>query len=298
MEALADVLGIRLREAVGMIELLLHLADTYAPRGDIGRFSDRQIAKRMDWDEEPERLVQALVEVGWLDPHPVHRFVLHDWPEHAPAYTVKKIRGRAGGVELGWAVDDVADPQPTEPEEDFSQGDFVQKILEKSGLPRQGKADQGKASHGMAGESEGGSATRATPSPAKPSRAKKSRSSPPAELTPDDRNRLTAWAEEAEPWAVPRLREFETACLEHHRSKGKATSTDWNLNIHGWIRNHKEFHGTGGNGSHEPKPGTLEAGVAAILKRAEGADADRLEPHGMLPAAARGGAGNGPRGVP
>jgi len=148
------------------------------------------------------------------------------------------------------------------------------------------------------GGSGGRGSTRAAPSPAKPRQAKKSRAGPPPALSPEDRDRLATWAERSEPWAVPRLMDFEVACLEHHKSKGN-TSTDWNLNIQAWVRNHREWNGTGGsNGSATPKPGTLEAGVAAILERAERADADRVEAHGALPAEAGSGTRNGPRGVP
>lgn len=96
---------------------------------------------------------------------------------------------------------------------------------------------------------------------------KKPRTSAPDDFTGEQLMRLGRWAEENEPWAAPRVGEFTLACLDHHRSKG-TTSTDWVLNVHGWIRNHKQWHGTGTNGgTHGPKPGTLDAACADQLER-------------------------------
>lgn len=112
VEELADVLGIRIREARGILEALFHFTNQYAPRGDIGRFQDQQIAKRVDWGgegEEPGRLIEALLQVGWLERHGAHRLVIHDWSEHAPDYTKRKIAPKDESGE-GWAVED---PEPT-----------------------------------------------------------------------------------------------------------------------------------------------------------------------------------------
>jgi hypothetical protein len=115
-EDFADRLGIRMREAWGILDRLFAITTQHAYRGDVGaRFTDRQLARRLDWDESEgvEKLVEALAGAGFLDPHPVHRFVVHDWPEHAPEYVKRKIRESTAG----WAVNDRADTgsTPVEP---------------------------------------------------------------------------------------------------------------------------------------------------------------------------------------
>ena len=116
VEELGDVLGIRLREARGIIEALIHFTNQYAERGDVGRFTDAQIAKRLDWGgkgEDPERLIAGLLSTKWLEPHGAHRFVLHDWPDHAPDYTKRKVKGAAERPGPGWAEDDPEPPDFT-----------------------------------------------------------------------------------------------------------------------------------------------------------------------------------------
>lgn len=81
---LADMLGIRRYEAVGILELLWHFTAQYAPRGDIGRRTDAQIAAFIGWsNEDVGRLINCLVECNWLDRNPEFRLLVHDWHEHS-----------------------------------------------------------------------------------------------------------------------------------------------------------------------------------------------------------------------
>lgn len=82
MHALAERLNIPHAHAVGIMEMLWHLATRFAPAGDIGRYSAAYIAKQLSWTGDPDELVAALVEVRWLDPHDQHIYIVHDWPEH------------------------------------------------------------------------------------------------------------------------------------------------------------------------------------------------------------------------
>jgi hypothetical protein len=79
-------LGVSPVVAVGTLELLWIATAKNTPRGDIGRFTDEDIAIAVYWDGEPAVLITALVETGWLDQHQEHRLVVHDWHEHAPRY--------------------------------------------------------------------------------------------------------------------------------------------------------------------------------------------------------------------
>lgn len=92
--ALAEALGVRRVTAVGYLEMLFHFTATYSPAGDIGRFSDKRIATGVDWAGRPEKLVEALLQAGFLDRHPTYRLVIHDWHDHADE-SVKKRLARA-----------------------------------------------------------------------------------------------------------------------------------------------------------------------------------------------------------
>ena len=76
----------------GHLELLWHSTQSNAPAGDIGRYSDEEIAIEVRWPEEPERLISALVECGWIDPCTEHRFVIHDWADHCPNWVKGSLK--------------------------------------------------------------------------------------------------------------------------------------------------------------------------------------------------------------
>ncbi len=75
--------------AVGILESLWHFAAQYAPRGNIGRCTDEEIADAIGWLGEAGTLVDALVTCGWLDRDKEHRLLVHDWHDHAD-YAVRK----------------------------------------------------------------------------------------------------------------------------------------------------------------------------------------------------------------
>jgi hypothetical protein len=67
------------------MEMLWHFTAQYCPRGDIGRYTDDEIAEACAWPEErPSReLIETLIECRLLDAHPEYRLVVHDWADHA-----------------------------------------------------------------------------------------------------------------------------------------------------------------------------------------------------------------------
>ncbi|GJM43457.1 MAG: hypothetical protein DHS20C21_02990 [Gemmatimonadota bacterium] len=70
-------------ETVGVIELLFHFTAQFAPQGDIGKWTNEEIADGVGWEGDPDGLVGALVDSGWVDPDSVHRMMVHDWSDHA-----------------------------------------------------------------------------------------------------------------------------------------------------------------------------------------------------------------------
>ncbi len=88
-------LHLRRWEAVGILESLWHFTAKFAPQGDIGRFTNTAIAKGIDWNRAPERLITALVESRWLDECDCHRLMIHDWSDHADQ-TLKRLLASRG----------------------------------------------------------------------------------------------------------------------------------------------------------------------------------------------------------
>lgn len=77
--------------ALGLLQSLWMKVDINCPRGDIGRFSNEDIALLLDWRGDPDVLVNALVHRRWMDEHPEHRLIVHDWPEHCEDTTHRKL---------------------------------------------------------------------------------------------------------------------------------------------------------------------------------------------------------------
>lgn len=82
--ALALRLGLERWGALGILEALLGWTRVYAIQGDVGRWSDAEIAQGIGWvTRPPAELIEALVATRWLDADPDGRLVIHDVKEHA-----------------------------------------------------------------------------------------------------------------------------------------------------------------------------------------------------------------------
>ena len=79
-------LGLATWECKGLLQQLWDVTAENAPAGNIGRFPDDELAMMLDWKGDPGALVDALVRRRWLDVHPEHRLVVHEWPEHCEDY--------------------------------------------------------------------------------------------------------------------------------------------------------------------------------------------------------------------
>lgn len=97
VKRLARLLAVDRCVAVGILEGLWHFASDYTPAGDVGRFSDEEIAEAIGTSIEPGRLVEALVSAAWLEHSDTHRLLVHDWHQHCEDSIHAKL-ARAGSL--------------------------------------------------------------------------------------------------------------------------------------------------------------------------------------------------------
>lgn len=88
-------LGMRDWQVKGILQSLWDFAAENAMAGDIGRFTNSQIALGIDFDGDADSLVEALVATRWIDKDKKHRLIIHDWHEHCEEW-IKKRCSRAG----------------------------------------------------------------------------------------------------------------------------------------------------------------------------------------------------------
>lgn len=81
-------------QVTGLLESIWQLTAKSAPRGDIGRYTNEEIAAHIEWDGDEHELIDELVKAGWLDECEDHRLVVHDWPDHAPNFIKGGISSR------------------------------------------------------------------------------------------------------------------------------------------------------------------------------------------------------------
>jgi hypothetical protein len=89
---LARELNIPIAHAVGILEMLWHFTGEFCPRGDIGRMDDETILESFGELPENSRILQKLIECGFIDRSDEHRLIIHDWGEHCDDYTKKKLK--------------------------------------------------------------------------------------------------------------------------------------------------------------------------------------------------------------
>jgi len=73
-------------KVIGILDGLWYLTSLSAQDGAIGKFSDEEIAAWLEYDGDPGELIDHLVSRKFLDRCPVHRLIVHDWPQHCPKY--------------------------------------------------------------------------------------------------------------------------------------------------------------------------------------------------------------------
>ena len=88
-------LGLRSWEAKGLLQSVWDFVGDNCPRGDVGRFSNEDIAFGIDFEGDFDPVIEALVETGWLEESEEHRLIIHDWKDHCEDRIKKRLQ-RAG----------------------------------------------------------------------------------------------------------------------------------------------------------------------------------------------------------
>lgn len=129
---LMGILGIPRYQAVGILESIWHFTTRYATLGDIGKWTDEEIASAIGWEGDAHILISAMVTARFLDERQDCRLSVHDWNEHADEATKKyvvrtqkqfvgtcpDISGHFTPAVAVAVAEAVADPEPEpEPEE-------------------------------------------------------------------------------------------------------------------------------------------------------------------------------------
>ncbi len=88
------------RGIIGLLEGLWLATARNCPTGDIGRFTNEEIAILVDWEGDPDALINALVDCKWIDRDDTHRLVVHDWAEHCPRYVRSLVARGKDKIEM------------------------------------------------------------------------------------------------------------------------------------------------------------------------------------------------------
>lgn len=73
-------------QVIGILESIWKLTRTSSQAGDIGRYSNEDIAAAIEYAGDADELIDALVKSRWLDEDPEFRLIVHDWSQHVPNY--------------------------------------------------------------------------------------------------------------------------------------------------------------------------------------------------------------------
>lgn len=116
---LCDRLDVDLPQALGLLVLLWAFTARKAPRGDVGKWTDGAIARACHWRGDSAQFIQALVDSGFIDTHPEHRLVVHDWHEHAERWVRASLKKMGQNFVTGSTAEATAEDS-TEATDDHS----------------------------------------------------------------------------------------------------------------------------------------------------------------------------------
>lgn len=93
-KSLKAKLGTPLYATLGILETLWHFTAKNAIQGDVGKYTNQEIAAWVEWNGNPDALIEALTETKWLDRHSICRLIVHDWHIHADKSVKTTLRNR------------------------------------------------------------------------------------------------------------------------------------------------------------------------------------------------------------
>lgn len=148
-------LGVSRPTALGHLELLWAFVGKQAPQGNVGKWPDGAIARACDWMGDPQCFLQSLLQSGFIDSHPEHRYVIHDWHEHAPRW----VRAKLAKLNLAFIIstertvvattDRTSSDDDDDPDDDVgSTESTVVRSVEASSKGREEKSKEGKGRRG------------------------------------------------------------------------------------------------------------------------------------------------------
>lgn len=111
---LAARLKCSIPQAIGHLELLWAWVGKKAVQGNVGKWPDGAIARACFWDGDPEVFVTALADARFIDRHPTHRYIIHDWADHAPRWVKSKLRTEGLSFISGDISPDTSSDIPTD----------------------------------------------------------------------------------------------------------------------------------------------------------------------------------------
>lgn len=263
--ALMEALDLEPWGACGILELLWHFVAKSCPRGDVGKFADKYIARGIGWSGDARKLISALVECGWLDASEEHRLIVHDWPTHADD-AVHRALGRAKERFADGTtprLSRLSDVERLAAQETYS----------RAPAGRTSGARQKGARRAHVGRTPGAllkpEPRLAPPSPAPPrqshKRASKGSGSPAPEALDDEgRSKVLDWLSTVMPGDVERVDALIERTLDYHRAQGNQF-VDWPQAVINAIRNYENA--ARDRRGEPPLPTVVEA--REIARRAE-----------------------------
>lgn len=97
-------LGLEEWQVMGLLTALWKFVKKNCPRGDIGRFSNEDIALGIKYSGDADRLITALINRHWLDACECEmRLIIHDWAHHAEESVHRQLARR-----FDWFADGTA----------------------------------------------------------------------------------------------------------------------------------------------------------------------------------------------
>lgn len=93
---LSRKLGITIPAAIGHLHMLWWWAIDYAQDGDLSNFEPDDIADALDWPNDADQLINALIDSGFIDRIGDEKgaLVVHDWFDYAGRLVDKRVQNR------------------------------------------------------------------------------------------------------------------------------------------------------------------------------------------------------------